>query len=85
MESDGDIGISQIAPAIHVELSDSIHVEVGTKRLVEELNRRYSWMRGMVIPNLVQDSNSVGDAIALSPADIAIFARVVETILRLGC
>lgn len=38
VESYCHVGIPQVSPPIHVELPDSVHVEVGAKRFVEKFN-----------------------------------------------
>lgn len=82
MEGDGDFGVLEVTPAVHVELTNDIHVQGGAKRLVEQLNSRNSGMRGVIVADLVEHIQSVLDRIALCPANTAILARVVEAVLR---
>lgn len=83
VEGNSNVGVLQIAPAIHVELSDRIHVEVRAERLVEKLDRRNSWMRCVVVTNLVENFDRVVDRVSLCPADVAVLARIIEPVLRL--
>jgi hypothetical protein len=38
-------------------------------------------VRGMIVADLVEHFDGVGDGIALAPANIAVLARVVESVL----
>lgn len=84
MEGNSNIGVSQITPAVHVELADSVHVKVRAEWLVQELDCGHSRVRGMVVADLVKNFGGMADGIALCPSDVAILARVVEAVLRVG-
>jgi hypothetical protein len=81
MEDDSNVRVPEITPAIHVELADRVHVQVGSQWLVEQLNRRHGRVRGVVVTNLVEHLGCVGDRVALRPANVTIGSAVVETVL----
>lgn len=84
VEGDGNVGVLEITPAIHVELFHGVHVERWSQWLVEQLDRGNGRMRRVVIADLVQNVERVFDRVALAPVGIAILSRVIEPILRFG-
>lgn len=74
VEGDSNVRVLQVAPAVHVELANSVHVEIRAERLVEKLDRGDGWVGGMIVADLVQDLDGVGDRVALRPLYGAVFA-----------
>ena len=74
VEGDSNVGVFQVAPAVHVELANSVHVEIRAERLVEKLDRGDGWVGGMIVADLVQDLDGVGDRVALCPLYGAVFS-----------
>jgi len=81
VEGNSDVGILEVAPAVVVELLDGIDVDLSTERLIEELDGRDRRMSCMVVADLVEDFQCVFNRVALTPARVTIFSRVVETVL----
>lgn len=73
VEGNSDVRVSQITPTVHVELTNSVHVEVRAKGLVQELNGRDCGVRRMVVADLVENLDGVVDRVALSPCNVAVF------------
>ena len=74
VEGDSNVRVLQVAPAVHVELANSVHVEIRAERLVEKLDRGDGWVGGMVVTDLVQHLDGLGNRVALCPLYRAVFA-----------
>jgi hypothetical protein len=81
VEGDGHIVIPEVAPAVHVELADSIHIQVGPERFVQELDGGDGGVRSMVVTDLVENVYGVGNGVACAPCNASVFTRVVEAVL----
>ena len=83
VESDGNVGALEVSPAVHVELTDSVHVKRRAERLVQKLDGGDVRVASEVIAQLVEclESNLYG--VTLSPLRSALeLTGVVETVLR---
>lgn len=71
--------------ADHVELLNSVHVERWAHGLIQKLDGGHSWVRSVVVADLVQDLDCVCNSIALSPRYTAQLTRVIEAVLGSRC
>jgi hypothetical protein len=86
VESNDQVGVSEVAPAVHVELANLVHADRGAHGLVQEFNGRNSRMAAHVIADLVECLDGSADRVALAPTDATSLTRVVEAVLRVrGC
>lgn len=82
VESNGNVGALQVSPTIHVELTNSVHVESRAKRFVQKLDGSNVGVVSEVIAQLVEclEGNLYG--VALGPLGSALeLTGVVETVL----
>ena len=85
MESDGDVGVLQVSPAVHVELADGVHVKSRAKRLVQEFDGSDTGVVAEVVTELVEGFDGQGNGVTLSPLRSGgQLTGVVETVLRSG-
>jgi hypothetical protein len=85
VESNGNVGVLQVSPTVHVELADGVHVERRSKRFVQKLDGGDTRVASEIIAQLVEclEGNLYG--IALGPFGSALeLTGVVETVLRSG-
>ena len=82
VKCDSDITILEVAPAIHVELANSVHTDGGAHRFIEKLNSRDRRVASHVVADLVESSDGSADRVALAPASTSSFTRVIESVLR---
>ena len=83
VESNSNVGALEVSPTVHVELTDSVHVERRAKRLVQKLDGGDTRVASEIIAQLVEclEGNLYG--IALGPFGSALeLTGVVETVLR---
>lgn len=84
VEGDGDIAVLEVAPAVHVELANSVHANRGTHGFVEKLDCRDSRVASHVVADLVEGGNCSANRVTLTPASASSLTRVVEAVLRVG-
>jgi hypothetical protein len=84
VESDNEVGVSEVAPAVHVELANLVHADRRTHRLVQEFNGRDSRMAAHIVADLVECLDGSADRVALTPTDTTSLTRVVEAVLGVG-
>lgn len=85
VEGDGDVGVLQVSPTVHVELADSVHVERWAKGLVQKLNGCDAGVVAKVVTQLIEGLDGQSDGITLSPLWCGSqLAGVVEAVLGSG-
>jgi hypothetical protein len=82
VEGNDQVGVSEVAPAIHVELANLVHADRGAHRLVQEFNGRNSRMAAHIVADLVECLDGSADRVALTPTDTTSLTGVVEAVLR---
>jgi hypothetical protein len=83
VESNGDVGVLQVSPTIHVELANGVHVESRAKRFVQELDGGNARVASKIIAQLVESLDGNLHRVALGPLGSALeLTGVVETVLR---
>jgi hypothetical protein len=82
VESNGNVGVFQVSPTIHVELANGVHVERRAKRFVQELDGGDAGVASEVIAQLVESLDGNFHGVALGPLRSALeLTGVVETVL----
>lgn len=83
VESNGDVGVLQVSPTVHVELADGVHVESRAKGFVQKFDGGNAGVASEIIAQLVESLDGDLDGVALGPLRSALeLAGVVETVLR---
>ena len=82
MEGGDQVGVSKVAPAVHVELANLVHADRGTHRLVQKLNGRNSGMVAHVVADLVECLDGSADGVVLTPTDATSLTGVIKAVLR---
>lgn len=81
VEGDSNITVLEVAPAIHVELANSVHTDGGAHRFIEKLDSRDRRVASHIVADLVESSDGSADRVALAPASTSSFTRVIESVL----
>lgn len=80
------IAVANGSPPVVVELLDLAHVVAPVRGFVEELDGGYDvYFFGVALGEIADCCHSVLDVIAGLPVDSAVFAAVVEAVLRARC